>query len=140
MPVTLGDLATHVAGLPKMPDDLVSTDLRDPEAGYTAERLDAFLARYDAPSPPFGYRYSNVGFAILGQGLAERSDLSYGDLLRVRIIEPLGMTATGLAGSPETLAPIVGHDDQMVTTPPFSAGVFSPAGGAISTAAEARAS
>ena len=75
-PVTLGDLAAHIAGLPKMPDDLVSTDVRDPEAGYTAERLDAFLARYEAPSPPFGYRYSNVGFAVLGQALGERSGVS----------------------------------------------------------------
>ncbi len=135
-PVTLGDLAAHIAGLPKMPDDLVSTDVRDPEAGYTAERLDAFLTRYEAPSLPFGYRYSNVGFAVLGQALAERSGVSFGDLLRVRLTEPLKMKATGLVGSPGTFAPVIGHDDQMATTPPFSAGVFSPAGGAVSTASD----
>jgi D-alanyl-D-alanine-carboxypeptidase/D-alanyl-D-alanine-endopeptidase len=134
-PVTLADLGAHVAGLPKMPDDLVSTDPRDPEAGYTSERLHAFLSRYQPPpSEGFSYRYSNVGFAVLGEALANRGGRSYEELLHARILVPLGMDASGLAGESGGAVPVVGHDDQMAPVPPFSAGVFSPAGGGVSTA------
>jgi CubicO group peptidase (beta-lactamase class C family) len=133
-PVTLADLGAHTAGLPKMPDDLVSIDPRDPEAGYTSERLDAFLLRYEAPAGDFGYRYSNVGFAVLGQALAERGGRPYGDLLREQVLVPLGMGSSGLVGDPGAVVSVGGHDDQMALVPPFSAGVFSPAGGGVSTA------
>ncbi|MER7330479.1 MULTISPECIES: serine hydrolase domain-containing protein [unclassified Micromonospora] len=44
--------------------------------------------------------YSNLGIALLGQALAARAGTSYQDLLRRRILEPLGMRDTTLVGDP----------------------------------------
>jgi CubicO group peptidase (beta-lactamase class C family) len=132
-PVTLSELASHTAGLPKMPDDLVSIDPRSPEDGYTAQKLYAFLDRYRASG--FGYEYSNIGMALLGEALSQPSKSSYAAVLRDRLLLPLGMTSTGLSGE-TSVAPVIGYDDAMMAVPPFSAGVFDPAGGVISTAVD----
>jgi CubicO group peptidase (beta-lactamase class C family) len=132
-PVTLAELASHTAGLPKMPDDLRSTDPRDPERGYTSEMLYAFLDRYRAPG--FGYEYSNIGIALLGEALGQSSNTTYAAVLRDRLLAPLGMTSTWLPGETSD-APVTGYDDAMMVVPPFSSGVFDPAGGMVSTAAD----
>ncbi|MFG3703548.1 serine hydrolase domain-containing protein [Micromonospora sp. NPDC047670] len=47
--------------------------------------------------------YSNLGFALLGQALAARAGTSYQDLLRRRLLEPLGMRDTVMVGEPADL-------------------------------------
>jgi CubicO group peptidase (beta-lactamase class C family) len=44
--------------------------------------------------------YSNTGFEALGRHLAERSGMSERDYLHQAVLEPLGMAATALEGSP----------------------------------------
>jgi D-alanyl-D-alanine-carboxypeptidase/D-alanyl-D-alanine-endopeptidase len=132
-PVTLADLASHIAGLPKMPDDLVSNDPRVPEEGYTAQRLYAFLAQYEAAAGPSGYTYSNIGMALLGEALGQSSGVGYARLLHDRLLTPLGMASTALSGEPGAVS-IPGYDDTLSIVPAFPAGVFNPAGGAVSTA------
>lgn len=41
------------------------------------------------------FKYSNVGYALLGQVLAAASGQSYADLVRLSIAEPLGLADTG---------------------------------------------
>lgn len=101
-PVTLADLATHTSGLPLRPSNLVSQDPDNKYDGYTPEMLYAFLASYELPrAPGTGYEYSNVGYGLLGQVLAARSGKSYERLVSATIIEPLGMTSTGLDSTPD---------------------------------------
>lgn len=44
--------------------------------------------------------YSNAGFEVLGDHIAKATDIPFGEYLRQAVIEPLGMTATALDGSP----------------------------------------
>ncbi|MEV4439130.1 serine hydrolase domain-containing protein [Streptomyces sp. NPDC049577] len=44
--------------------------------------------------------YSNAGFDALGDHIAKATDIPFADYLREAVLEPLGMTATDLPGSP----------------------------------------
>ena len=44
--------------------------------------------------------YSNAGFEVLGDHIAKATDIPFGEYLRQAVLEPLGMTATELTGSP----------------------------------------
>jgi CubicO group peptidase (beta-lactamase class C family) len=65
-------------------------------------------------APPGQRRiYSNRGFEVLADVVAERSGLAFGRYLAEAVFEPLGMTATRLAGSPASGAE--GPLDDLVT-------------------------
>lgn len=94
--ITLGQLATHTAGLPRVPGSVLRHVLSrdaDPYAGIDAERLlaDVESARLRGVGRP---RYSNLGFGLLGHALATAAGTSYGDLVRAEICEPLGLLDT----------------------------------------------
>ncbi|MFI1968001.1 serine hydrolase [Streptomyces cinnamoneus] len=44
--------------------------------------------------------YSNAGFEVLGDHIAKATDIPFAAYLREAVLEPLGMTATDLPGSP----------------------------------------
>ncbi|MFE4593325.1 serine hydrolase domain-containing protein [Streptomyces laurentii] len=44
--------------------------------------------------------YSNAGFEVLGDHVAKATDIPFAEYLRQAVLEPLGMTATTLEGSP----------------------------------------
>src|SRR5438105_9934193 len=52
--------------------------------------------------------YSNAGFDTLGEALAERAEMPFGEYLREAVFVPLGLDATELRGSPAAggLAPL----------------------------------
>ncbi|KAF4410852.1 MULTISPECIES: serine hydrolase [Streptomyces] len=56
----------------------------------------------DRPLAPPGDRrlYSNAGFEALGDHLAKVTEIPFPEYLRQAVLEPLGMTATDLPGSP----------------------------------------
>ena len=59
---------------------------------------------FDGPDPiarPGERRiYSNTGYEVLGRFVAERAEMAFADYLREAILQPLGMDATHLRGSP----------------------------------------
>ena len=77
--ITLGDLASHTSGLPRMPADLPEeTQDDDTWASYDVRRLYTFLAAYRLPRVPgTGYEYSSLGVALLGHALALKAGTSY---------------------------------------------------------------
>lgn len=88
--ITLLDLATHYSGLPRQPGNFVIE-------GYTTDQLYDFVNRYQLTRDPGQkYEYSNFGFGLLGQLLAQRVGTDYSSLLRTRITGPLGMNRTGV--------------------------------------------
>jgi serine-type D-Ala-D-Ala carboxypeptidase/endopeptidase len=94
--ITLLDLATHHSGLPRLPDNHTPADRANPYIDFTLEKLYAFLSGHQLRRDPgSAYEYSNVGMGLLGHLLARASKRSYEDLVRQRILEPLGMNMTG---------------------------------------------
>lgn len=76
--------------------------------------------------------YSNFGFAVLGQAIAEVTGEDYGELVRTRITEPLGMKETFVPDSPEGLSH--GRTSSGLSAAPWVMGGSAPAGAIRSTA------
>ena len=88
--VTLGDLATHRSGLPAGPaageGDVTREELYERVSDHALER-----------APGRVYRFSTIGYALLGEALSRAAGRGYAELLRERVLEPLGMEQTGYA-------------------------------------------
>ncbi|MGB6984637.1 MAG: serine hydrolase domain-containing protein [Candidatus Aquilonibacter sp.] len=98
-PITLLTLANHTSGLPVDPANLSQQN----EAVYTTTMLyDALKSTKLSRAPGEKWDYSNFGFALLGQLLARKAQLSYDDLIKQRILDPLGMNDTVVTGSAAT--------------------------------------
>jgi CubicO group peptidase (beta-lactamase class C family) len=94
-PITLRLLSAQRSGLPRLPTNLAPRDSANPYADYDAVRLYAFLNAYTLTrAPGASYEYSNLGAGLLGFALARRAGTPYEDLVRRRVLEPLGMTGT----------------------------------------------
>lgn len=112
--ITLEELATHTSGLPRQPFSLrgIFRAIRYLHTGNDFYRhldhdhLLRYLRRFRAPSEP-GVRYSNIGFGILGYALEQETGRDLDALMREKILDPLGLRATGYA--PEQLS---GHADR----------------------------
>jgi CubicO group peptidase (beta-lactamase class C family) len=84
--VTVWNLLTHTSGLGDYPADI---DLR---RDYTEEEY--FTSFKKAPldfAPGSSWNYSNVGYVTLGMLIRKVTGKFYGDFLKERIFEPLGM-------------------------------------------------
>jgi len=100
-PITLGSLATQSSGLPRLPPNLRPADGANPYADFTVEQLYAALGQVKLTRDPFAqYDYSNFGMGLLGHALARRAGKSYFELLRERVLAPLGMNDTVMELSP----------------------------------------
>jgi CubicO group peptidase (beta-lactamase class C family) len=110
--ITLEDIATHTSGLPGVPDKFT-----DVNSGMSpADQIEQSFRYYETMSPEEAYayvsnytltkepgttwEYSNLGTSIAGDIAARSAGTSYADLLKNRILIPLGMnlTTTQLSG------------------------------------------
>ena len=100
--ITLEQLATHSSGLPRMPELPPKADPGDPFATYDRAMLDATIASMKLDhAPPFAFSYSNLGVGLLGDLLSRLYGKPWEDLVRERIIGPLGMKDTGVTMNEE---------------------------------------
>lgn len=132
--VTLRQLVTHTACLPRLPADFrQGRNADDPYRDYGRERLWAAVAALRLPSaPPCEAQYSNFGFAVVGEILSERAGKPWEQLVRERIAAPLGMadTVQALGERAARLAPGFAG---MRRTPPWDMQAFAGAGALRST-------
>lgn len=141
--VTLAELASHRAGLPRVGGGPLTGFYEGIVANWAggdpyASTPDELLDRASVGDRGT-YAYSNLGVSILGNALAERAGKPYPELLRERILGPLGMTATYVAG--EHGAPPAGyarpHRESGAQVEPWGDDGFAPAGsGTWSTAGD----
>ena len=112
--ITLLDLATHTAGLPRDPSNLTPGHglPENAFADYTVEKLYAFLSSFALDREPGSkFEYSNVGMALLGHILALKTGTNYEALVVERICRPLKMNSTGITLTPELRGRLArGHD------------------------------
>ncbi len=102
-PITLLDLATHSAGLPREIGD--APEGANPRAWPTREDRWKWLPGYTLPwAPGTIAAYSNPGFDLLADAIETAGGQPYPDLLRTRVTAPLGMTDTGFAPTHEQCA------------------------------------
>lgn len=100
-PVTLTGLATHTSGLPRLPwgAAMLAGLYLTPRQPYRfiSEKVLARWLRKRRVRFGGRYRYSNLGYGVLGQGLARRTQGGYADALQRFVLGPLaldGISAT----------------------------------------------
>lgn len=131
-PLTIRSLLTMAAGFPT--DD----PWGDRQQSLPDEAFDALLAGglSFAWSPGTAFEYSNLGYAVLGRIVAAAAGRPYRDVVTSRLLEPLGLKATGFEAvdvRPDRLA--IGHvrTSSGWAEVRFDAhGAFAPMGGIFS--------
>jgi D-alanyl-D-alanine-carboxypeptidase/D-alanyl-D-alanine-endopeptidase len=134
--ITLLDLATHTSGLPLRPGNIAGApDTPSKYAGYSLAQLYADLPNHTfTRAPGSQFLYSNLGVALLGQGLARKAQEPFPELLRDRVTGPLGLVDTHLGESAESVGRRAqGHDVDLKLVGTSDDGVLEPAGGLRST-------
>jgi D-alanyl-D-alanine-carboxypeptidase/D-alanyl-D-alanine-endopeptidase len=98
-PITLRDLATHTAGLPRE----IAYPVGDaghftfPDYGFRWQWLPGFRLR---TLPGTAAHYSNIGFDLLADALSVAAGKPYPQLFADRIAKPLGLRDTTLSPTP----------------------------------------
>jgi CubicO group peptidase (beta-lactamase class C family) len=93
--ISLLDISMQVSGLPRMPSNFHPADPANPYADYDTARLYEFLSGYTLTRDiGENYEYSNLAVGLLGHALARKAGMTYEQLLRERILHPLGMNDT----------------------------------------------
>lgn len=101
-PPSLVQLATMTSGLARNPAD--NRKSQESALDSWMETLFSSLPATEAVSEPgTTYRYSNVGYAILGAAISRAAKTPFVDYVRARILRPLGMTSTDFVLSAEML-------------------------------------
>jgi D-alanyl-D-alanine carboxypeptidase len=114
--VTIDDVFVSQAGLPA---NLTRSDMltawRDvrPIREQRTEVASRALAR--PPRRPGRFRYSNLGYVVIGAAIERITDLSFESALTVHVLEPLGITSGGFGPPPE----LWGHGGRMLALGPL---------------------
>lgn len=136
--VTLESIAMQRSGLPSQEPapsfgDGVTSVLSnyihtDPYRGHAGDIVASLNdVEVGEPEP----EYSNYGFAVLGQAIAEVTGQDYSDLVHDRLTEPLGMKETFVPGSADGLSH--GFTASGLPAAPWTLGGSAPAGAIRST-------
>lgn len=135
--VTVLDLATHHAGLPRLPSGMDRLSL-DPYAGYTRQKLLAWLLKTPMrASGTSDFLYSNLGYALLGAVLEAAGGWTYAELLTQHVLQPLGLSSTGVALDRQQQTRLVqGHHLSGRRATAWHWDAFAPCGGLKSSAAD----
>jgi serine-type D-Ala-D-Ala carboxypeptidase/endopeptidase len=139
--ITLGDLASHTSGLPRLPKGLLRQGLRnrrDPYANFTTLDLIAALATTRLKREPGAkVRYSNFGAALLGEALSRRIGQSYESLVQSRICTPLELVDTRIDPPPDAEPRMaMGHSHRGKPVPDWHLPSMPGAGALRSTASD----
>jgi len=100
--ITLASLATHTSGLPGVPHNMKISSTDNSYASYSVQQmydsLEEYVLQRDVGTT---FEYSNYGMGLLGHILGLQGKMTYEQLVKERIANPLGMSDTGITLAPE---------------------------------------
>ena len=135
--ITLGHLALHTAGLPRLPPSIAARRTEaNPYAGYGENVLYGDLIRTELESTPgTQLAYSNFGGGLLGFVLARKLGGGFTKLVTDRVLRPLELNDTFVT-VPDALKArrAVGTNDDLVAAAPWTFDALAGAGALISSA------
>ncbi|MEV4465850.1 serine hydrolase domain-containing protein [Micromonospora echinofusca] len=131
--LTLRQLLGHASGLRREPD---GQWWERAEVGDLATLLAGVGAEKIAYPPHRAYHYSNLAYGLLGGVLERITGTGWAELLRQRVLEPLGMRRTTYAATEPFARGYVVHPwhDTLREEPRTDTGAMAPAGQLWSTA------
>ncbi|HEY0610558.1 MAG TPA: serine hydrolase domain-containing protein, partial [Chitinophaga sp.] len=93
--ISLLSLSTHRSGMPRFPYNVDPKNLDEPYVDYTVNQLYEYISNFE---PPFDidskWRYSNVGYGVLGNILTLVASKDLEALITEEICKPLNMNNT----------------------------------------------
>ncbi|MDC5699088.1 serine hydrolase [Intrasporangium calvum] len=133
--IQLRQMLAHASGLQREPIGYIWESLSAPDQ-------EAFLAGVDQAEQVLpahqAFHYSNLAYGLLGQVIERITGQAWEDVVRERILDPLGMTRTGLSPAPDRakgyqVDPYAGTARE---EPLFTLNATAPLGGLWSTVAD----
>lgn len=93
--IRISDLASHQSGLPDLDfGKLIEQDPKQPLSSVSQETMSALINNCKALIDYGKYRYSTVGYTLLGQIVEKLYHKSYDQIITVKMIEALNMKNT----------------------------------------------
>lgn len=93
---TLRHLATHLSGFPSLPGSFIAkmTDETNPYKDLVTEDLYTYLKTCEGKQEDGTFEYSNFGMGLLGHILELKAGVPYEQLVKQKLLDPLGMKHT----------------------------------------------
>jgi CubicO group peptidase (beta-lactamase class C family) len=132
---TMHQLVTHTAGYAEFGAATVRSAAWKAPLGLdflTADTQQMTTETRKQPlSSPGRYAYSTLGSAVAGQAAAAAAHMSYPDLMRTRLFEPLGMSHTAIQIDDALVAD--GKAQSGLSVQPWVMNAYAPGAAAVST-------
>jgi len=129
--ISLLSLSTHRSGMPRFPYNVDPKNIDEPYADYTADKLYEYISNFQPPDIDTIWRYSNVGYGLLGLILEKIAQKNYETLVTQKICTPLNMSNTVISmNAQQTSNAAVGHAETGTDVGFTDLGAIS-AGGAL---------
>ncbi|RUT68346.1 class A beta-lactamase-related serine hydrolase [Flavobacterium cupreum] len=126
--IKISDLASHQSGLPDIDfGKLIELNPQQPVSNVTEETLSTLINTCTELKDYGTYRYSTIGYTLLGQILEKVYHKSYDEIITEKIIKPLHMTTT-FTKDFEVQNKAVGHNSEGGIQEFFNWNVTAPAG------------
>ncbi len=134
--IKVKDILMHRSGMPRDSKVIKRQDGEPMISGYTEEQLLLDLQKITLKNKPGKkYRYSNLGYAVMGYILERASGLSYAELLKKYITDKYGLQSTSTLLSEKDKSKIATpyrKEFRGMETKPWKAGKLIPASGIYS--------
>lgn len=140
--IKIVDVLTHHSGLPRIPSGFFSRmdNMNDPYASLNRDDLASFLKTPEELEKPGKYRYSNIGYMLLGEVLKVEMDRSFDEIAGEYLLQEAGMYRTGTLEKFNTdTNKATGHNSKNRTTPHWTGELLDGAGSLYSTNHDMRA-
>ncbi len=126
--ITISDLASHQSGLPDIDfGKLIELNPQQPVSNVTIETLAVIINKCTELKDYGKYRYSTIGYTLLGQILEKVYNKSYDEIITSKMIKSLKMTNT-LTKDFNVKNRTVGHNPDGGVQEFFNWNVTAPAG------------
>lgn len=126
--VKISDLASHQSGLPDIDfRSLIQQNPLNPLGSVTQNTLDSLINTADSLIDFGKYRYSTIGYVLLGQILETVYQKNYDELLQEKLVQPLNLTTT-LTKNYNVANKVTGYNPEGGVQDPFAWNFMAPAG------------
>jgi CubicO group peptidase (beta-lactamase class C family) len=136
--VTLHELVTHTSGYANFGAVTLRRGFWSAPLGRNFLGTDSEQMTHEIRGQNLGsrgsFKYSSLGSAAAGQAVAAAAGMSYSDLMRTRLFEPLGMSHTTIQDADALVTG--GRSQTGITVQPWTFDAYAPAGAAVSTTAD----
>ena len=95
--ITIGQLLDHTSGLRDSgnADDIMAAVIDPSLVIGVDEAINTAIANGPATAPGTTQEYANVNYLLLGKIVESATEQPFADVLRERLVDPIGLTATG---------------------------------------------